>query len=280
MTGYEEWKQLVIRQLEEALGDGTEVSQSVKQKNNGVEKEGIVIRQRDSVVIPVAFLEDLYQRFQEGEAVEACVRKLVEASTERVIAAVKTIPDWEDAKKQIRFALVNAGWNQDWLGEVPHQEFLDLAVVCRLLLARSESAWLSCNVKQDLMDYWGISREEVLEAAWENLMEEEFWMEDIIDATSGRIKELGLDFEDLEEEMAEMYEGMEGMMYVASSRKQQYGAVVLLRNDLLAGFAEKQGCSFYILPSSLHEVILMPDHGSREAEELQKIVKEVNSIMT
>lgn len=63
---------------------------------------------------------------------------------------------------------------------------------------------------------------------------------------------------------------------VLSNDRRAYGAACLLYPGVLEGIAEKEGCSFYILPSSVHEVILLPDDGEIVPDELKKMVAEVN----
>lgn len=54
-----------------------------------------------------------------------------------------------------------------------------------------------------------------------------------------------------------------------------YGAAAMLDKDLLAGIAKSFG-NFYVLPSSVHELIILPDDGKAAPEELKRIVHEVN----
>lgn len=55
------------------------------------------------------------------------------------------------------------------------------------------------------------------------------------------------------------------------------GASVLLRNDVLRKIAEKYQSGFYILPSSIYEIITVkPEGWDNEVEELKKMIAEVN----
>lgn len=66
------------------------------------------------------------------------------------------------------------------------------------------------------------------------------------------------------------------MQFVLTNNDKFYGAAGILRTDLLRQFAEEQGCDFYILPSSVHELILVPDKHDFTKTELRDMVKTVN----
>ena len=67
-------------------------------------------------------------------------------------------------------------------------------------------------------------------------------------------------------------------MYVLSNQNGMFGAVCMTFPEVLESFAQKLGKSFYVLPCSIHEVILVPDHEEFSPERFAEIVCEVNEI--
>ncbi len=65
-------------------------------------------------------------------------------------------------------------------------------------------------------------------------------------------------------------------MFVATNTRKLNGAGVMFYNGLLRSFAQKIGKSFYILPSSVHELIFVPDNGGLDAGYLGMMVREIN----
>ena len=65
-------------------------------------------------------------------------------------------------------------------------------------------------------------------------------------------------------------------MKVLTNEKRTQGAACMLYPELLAQLAGKEERSFYIFPSSVHEVILMPDTGRGEAESFKQMIVEIN----
>lgn len=68
----------------------------------------------------------------------------------------------------------------------------------------------------------------------------------------------------------------ESNMYVFTSRDKQYGAIGFVNKEKLKEFAERIGKSFYILPSLVHELLLLPERIGLNAEKLKQMVCEVN----
>ncbi len=80
--------------------------------------------------------------------------------------------------------------------------------------------------------------------------------------------------DELLEQMADAHSQVP--MYVLSNEQRYYGAACLLYKDVLKKFAQEQGADIYILPSSVHETILLPDRGIENPDELRRMVREVN----
>ena len=92
----------------------------------------------------------------------------------------------------------------------------------------------------------------------------------------GRDAELDREVRNCFYEMESVYEDDICPMYVATNSKKLNGACVMIYDGLLRDFARKVGRSFYIIPSSIHEVILIPDTLDMDIRYMKAMVKEVN----
>lgn len=101
-------------------------------------------------------------------------------------------------------------------------------------------------------------------------------MMSIIESMMGRDAELDREVRNCFYEMESVYEDDICPMYVATNSKKLNGACVMLYDGLLRDFARKVGRSFYIIPSSIHEVILIPDTLDMDIRYMKAMVKEVN----
>lgn len=180
------------------------------------------------------------------------------------IKVIKLPENWEGIKGRIQTRLVNYGWNRGLLGQVPHRRFLDLAAVAFLDVSGSDHCQVSLSVRYGFLQEWGITEEGLWAAAWENLEKEPYW-----------IRPMGSLVEELGGEKPVQPEGMPEE-YILGNRKLRFGAAGLLRKDLLEGFAREIGGGFYILPSSVHELLLLPGSYLASVKELEGTVREIN----
>ena len=65
-------------------------------------------------------------------------------------------------------------------------------------------------------------------------------------------------------------------MYVLTNQEMRFGASAMLYSKKIGRLAERFGCDVLILPSSVHEVLLIPDDHIREYEFYRQMVEEVN----
>lgn len=65
-------------------------------------------------------------------------------------------------------------------------------------------------------------------------------------------------------------------VFLLSNQIRRYGAATICYNDLLHDFAMKYGWNLYLLPTSIHECIILFDQGTYDEENLQKILDQSN----
>jgi hypothetical protein len=78
-------------------------------------------------------------------------------------------------------------------------------------------------------------------------------------------------------EMNPVQDGKRTKMYVISNEHKFYGAAVMLYPGFLADFAAQLAVDFYILPSSVHEIIVVPAQNEPQQNEFLKMVCEINA---
>ena len=65
-------------------------------------------------------------------------------------------------------------------------------------------------------------------------------------------------------------------MYVLSNKSRVEGAACMLYPNLIQDFAEAIQSSFYIIPSSIHELLLLPTKHFEESQEVTSMIQEIN----
>ncbi len=169
-------------------------------------------------------------------------------------------PVWEEIKQKVRFRLINREQNQEYLKSHVHREYLDLAAVFGVEAADLKAVKALIPVTETMASEWGVAADDLWEAALVNLEEEECIVVDIRYMIPGGIEE---NKEDIN-------------MYVCMTQDGSGGAGAILKKDLLKEFAGEHKEKIYILPSSVHEMLLVPDDGKGVENVLKEMVEEVN----
>ena len=153
--------------------------------------------------------------------------------------------------------------NRELLEQMPCIRFLDLAVIFYCLIAVGEEGTASVAVKSEYRKVWDITLPQIYEQAKINTP-----------------KLLPYVLQTMLEVLGELCDGMDTSgavpMYVLTNQLRMNGAACILYPDVLRECSRKIGGDLLILPSSIHEVILMPDHGNGNRAELREMVEEIN----
>lgn len=262
---YKQFKEQFRREVQREVGAGAEVFFQKIKRNNQVRQEGMVVREKGDGISSILPVFELYGKYQESKSMRQAVTAALKMLEEKPKIWEKSLPKtWAEARGKIHAELVYYEWNKDALENVPYQRFLNFAVVYRMEVPMLEECEAGMRVNYHLMEMWGITKEQLHKTAMENLENETYQIR-LISKVLGELMGTVL----------EMPEDTTGE-YVLSNARCRYGAVGMLRKDILQGFSERIGGNFYILPSSVHELILVPEIFPICTEYLKEMVGEVN----
>ena len=250
--------------------DWKETSQieiSVVKKNNGVSATGLFIRENGQDVSPILYLDDYYIHYQNGEILENIIRNIRADYDEKVQMAAVKIPnlqEFENIRGRVIYRLVNYEKNKEILEDCPHIKLHDLAVTFRWV-ARIDDVGVSTSlITNKQVKEWGVSVNDLVLAARQNTPR--LFPAKIID---------------MEEMLARMVSFIlypsTIPMYILTNEQELNGASALLYGDILKDFANKKGADMYILPSSIHEVIMVPADRIDDPKKLSSMVHEANT---
>ncbi len=284
----------VEKALKEYGGDKSSVRISKVRKNNGIQLTGISMFRDGSNITPTVYLEDFLVRYENGESFGSIMNELIsilENSGKQKNFDVNAFTDWKRAQKRVVYKLVNAELNREQLKEVPHLSYIDMAIVFYYLLGEDEMGNATILICNSHIAQWNVTAEELYACAHSNTRRllpvtiqnmEELMREVILEDLGKKIREeSACEGEDCNESIDEMLkmamDGREGIpMYVMTNKNRYFGAACLLYPGVLKAFAERLDSNLYVLPSSIHEVILLEDDGCTAAEQLEEMVRQVN----
>lgn len=220
-------------------------------KNNNTRKVGLVLMQKGVNMSPTIYMEELYDRYLRGAEISSLVQvvhDLYEKIKVQNSYPFENILSFQKIKDRICYHLIQRAANRELLAQVPHEEYLDLAVVYYIMLENTDFGDATLMVRNEHLRRWNVPKEMVAAAAREN---------------TPRLLPLAL-------------QPLTGYTYILSNSARILGAAAILYPNALEDARRELGENFYILPSSIHEVILVPESHGASRSQLDVMVKDVN----
>lgn len=263
---YENFKLKLMELVQAAFHQEVEVSFEKIPKNNGIMMEGMVFTKEGENASPVIYLQEYYEFWKKGITMEQLVEKILWSYGHygpQIRITRDYFKDYERLKSHIFYKVISYERNREQLKSIPHRRVLDLAMVFYYQIDEEEMP-ATILIQNSHLKMWKITEEELVENAKRytclNLPAEFLTMEQVTGADNER--------ED---------EGRERVsMYILTNRQRQLGAGVIFYPGVMEMAEHLLGDHFYILPSSIHECILVPQDGNYNQEELLHMVTEIN----
>lgn len=271
----------VKEQLEKKMTGGVRVSLYTAVKNNGKERTGVLLETPGINISPTIYLEEYYESYLRGKTVEDIANELKE-----LYDNIKREESWdceriltyEGVRDRIVFKLINTAKNRRFLSTVPHRMFLDLSIVFYVLLESNTEGTAAMAVSNNHARRWDVCTETLWADAVKNvrkLLPAEFVtmncaLRQMLRQSSG--------CEDTEEPENLLYGNVredEGL-YVLSNSMRNYGAACMAYPHVMEMIGEILKKDYYILPSSVHEVVIVPYSREISRRDMDDMVREIN----
>lgn len=241
-------------------------------KNNGIVLNGLMIM-KDVNISPTIYLEYFYSQYKAGKGINEVIDEIVECYEKNKIQSdvdMSFFFEYEKVKERITFKLVNYEKNRELLKHIPHFRYLDLAIIFHYVLENSEISTIL--IYNTYMEKWKITKNQLYDIALVNTPQIFKYQITPIDiAIREMLEQLSLDVI-----LEECLMPMSLPMFSITNHCYVYGANCILYPNLLKEFAEQVRHDLYIIPSSIHEVLLIPDFNEISREEIMEIIKDVN----
>ena len=265
--GFQTFVDNIVDLLQEKMGDTYEIKVIRVTKNNDVELTGIAITRQEDSIFPTIYLEGIYEEFREGARLSTLVERIINCHEEQSMALeldMDFFRDFDRVKDRIFYKLVSFEKNRKFLKDAPHLRWNGLAVVFYYAMEEDIIAGGSIAVKRQHMLMWKQNAESLYRLADRN--------------TRRSMPELLVSMRELVMELTGVWirEADTVPMYVLTNQEKRFGAAAMLYSERIGEMAEQFDSDILILPSSIHEVLLIPDDHSREYAFYRQMVEEVN----
>ena len=273
------FKTMVRDELIKRTGEKCNVRINEVMKNNGVVLSGITMMQDDSNISPTIYLNPYYEAYESGEITLGCivenVLKTYEKNKMKRSVDMRFFMNYESVKGRIIFKLIHAERNKELLKEIPHIKYLDLAIVFQCLVSEERYGNATILIHNAHLKIWKKKAEELYEQALVNTPKlQKYDIQSMRDVLCEMIQTEEIKEDEREEYIKNLPNSVP--MYVLSNHIRVQGAACMLYPDILKDFARAIKGDFYILPSSIHELILLPAQGDENVNALRDMVREVN----
>lgn len=279
MMEFANFTTLVRDEVEKRTGDCFRVRLNDVRKNNGVVLRGLTVMQDDSNISPTIYLNNYFEEYVNGRVTLVSVvndvmdtyhRNKVNQSVD-----MRYFLNYDSVKQHIVYKLVNTEKNKELLEDIPHVEFLDLSIVFQCMIAQEEIGTASILIHNVHLKLWDVTVETLYQAAKENtqklLQYEIKSMTEVLCEILEAENPEGFDYDECAAEFSDSVP-----MYVLSNKSRVEGAACMLYPNLIRDFAQAIGRSFYIIPSSVHELLLLPAGQDDESREIKDMIKDIN----
>lgn len=296
---YEEFIGYIRDCMANAVGENQTVAINKVLKNNDVELDALTVSSSETNVSPTIYLNSYYKEYENGREageIAAEIYQLYENHRDKFKFNMDMFKDFDGVKERIAYKLINKKANERLLVQIPFVEVLDLAIVFYCLVDNDFLGSATALIHNVHIDMWGLTVDELFEAAKKNTprilpydlrdmndvikdilvsdIENTIYENDYRYDENCNIPSPEIVAERLLKGIREAEDAIE--MYVLTNKQKINGAACIFYEGVLKEFADQKQKNLYILPSSIHEVILVPVTDDIDKEELCRMVEEVN----
>lgn len=266
-----EFAEKVCNEVAKTLGKEVQIREV--DKLNGVKRYGLTIKNSDSNVEPTVYLEAFYQMYMEGGNWSDIIHRIITCHQDNSLHEhidMEWFKDFSKVQGLIFHKLINYDANTKLLEDIPYTRYLDFAIVYCVHYKGVETGSGSILIHNSHLEMWHRTTQDLARLAEENTPRlfplTVSTMGDLIQDCIGSTEECPINLKDIEEIP----------MHVMSNKERFNGAISICYKGALQDFSKLIKSDVIILPSSLHEVILLPFEAKTDLNELKGMVYQVN----
>lgn len=249
-------------------------------KNNDITLTAISIPEGIQKAVPSVYLDPVYQNYLKGRPLDICVGDVADRRIELqdmaayVNLGLPDIRNYEEMKNKLQVRICDPDWNKERLEDKVVTEHGDFVAYYMINLEENRHGTSSIPVTVDLMKSWGVTVEQIHTDAVTADRKRGAVLMDMKEIIHSMIFG-GEEPENLLHDKLDM-ETIENPMFCLTNHAKMNGASLVLQENIRKQIGACLGCDYFVLPSSIHEVLILPDNGVFAVPALNDMVKDVN----
>lgn len=237
-------------------------------KNNGVVTQNVCIRDSNVTIAPSIGLDYFYGEYLKGRNIDDIAEKISEIYfSQPDFSSTQFNLTWKNIKEHVVYHLVSYDSNRGLIEKAPHIRLLNLSLIFKIRT-----------------DYLGISGYITINNSILNLLDV-----DLKTLTETAIKntplQLPLSFKKMQDTLKEIPEYSDSecclpdsiSLWICTNKEKLFGASCIFYNDLTKQLSESYLSDCYVLPSSVHEILLLKKCPDITLSALEEMVVQVNN---
>lgn len=289
----QEFVEKLVASLKDYFGSDCTIKVSNVCKNNGVKLTGITIMKTNCNISPTIYADAYFERYKNGEAFGNLVFDMINIYDEHKLDTdfnMKYFEQYENVKNDIAYKIISRERNDELLMQIPYVEYLDMAIVFYYMFDSKLFGNATILIRNEHLKMWGVTKEQIYNDAVSNTPEllpyditnmRDIMRKMLFEKMKNQYMADNLELDenllaDMVDELTnkDLYSGVS--MYVLSNTKNTFGAASILYESVLKDFAYVKDSNLIILPSSVHEVIIVLEDEVKDKSNLSSMVREIN----
>lgn len=262
----------IAEEIQNEIGTEYTVSVTANMKNNNTQRIGITIVHNCENISPTIYINDLLNQYcREERSKEEIVREILRRYENSMVATedIKLLDvELPSCGARVVYRLISRKRNKEMLENLPYIPFLDMAITFHIVVSINKTYVQTIKIDKNIQERWGVSVEQLFKMANDNT--EKIFPLEITDLNEIVKKHLQIAEED------EVINENGPNMIVITNELGLFGASVILYEEVMQNIAEELDCDLFVIPSSVHEMILVPYEDDELYVMLSDLIKKIN----
>ena len=251
---YTEFLHTIETEITARLDNNFKLTIHPVKKNNGMIYDGLVIINPKFNIAPTIYLNPYYHWYLDGVSIDSILDAILSTYNDFKPTEdfdISFCDDFSKVKEKIIFQLISYDKNQKQLKDVPYIKYLDFAIIFEVYVGADTETLIRASMQ---------NTPKILPCSIINMAE---FLAKKCPGYANQMRAV-CDFDSLP-------------MYILTNSRQTNGASAILYPGVLSSLAKKLGGNMLLIPSSIHEFLVMPLDSDIDVCNLSEFICEVNS---
>jgi len=265
----------ILTMLPKDLTKDLTIEQNTVTKMNDQIFYGLTLRKEGEESAPTIYMNEPFDRYMKGEPLKLLMAEVCQQYLDALVNRPEVVTQdltFERIKDNLTIRIVEAKRNSAFLRDIPYMNMGNgFVAICDVKVVEENSGYWRTTINNGLQQENNYDKREMFKAAIENSqISEPAKMSTMMDQLFGDSDRNLLDIEGM------IPENSRDHMYILSNKDGDLGSAAFFYPGVREKIAEKLGEGFYVLPSSVHEVLILPESCAPPIKDIAEMVYEAN----